>query len=105
MLPEDFKMALAMCLQERRRVFCELLLRDLDRTMRLLQQAAKGNDPSTARRNVVNAWSVLEDIERYLTTLDLESGQQEAIRKGRVALVARLQLLALAQSQLRRCAH
>jgi len=47
------------------------------------------------RRNVENAWRILEEIERYLTTLDFEPSQQEAIRERRVALTACLQPLAL----------
>ena len=92
----DLQTLLAMYLQDTRRTFCEFLLHDLDRTMRHLVKApVSGNPDAMTRQYVQEGWRVLEEIERCLMSFDLESSQQEALREGRVALTARLQLLGL----------
>ena len=90
MFSDDLEIALAKCLREARRAFGESLLRDVDRTIRLLEQAVVSNHFVTACRSVETAWCLLQDIERYLTALDLESGQPEAINERRVALMTNL---------------
>jgi hypothetical protein len=76
MFSDDLEIALAKCLREARRAFGESLLRDVDRTIRLLEQAVVSNHFVTACRSVETAWCLLQDIERYLTALDLESVSQ-----------------------------
>jgi hypothetical protein len=84
-----------MYMHQARHAFCEVLLRDLDRTISLLEQAAMSNWPAAVPRNVENAQCILADIERYLATLEFESGQKTAIHERRNALIVRLQLLML----------
>jgi hypothetical protein len=95
MRPDNIATTLATYIEEVSHGIYGSLLRDLDETIRLLEQAAMSGSRATALQKVADAQRLLEEIERYLTKLALNSVQQEALRERRAALIARVQPPAL----------